>query len=107
MERRGVAVASEVYYPTLADRILSEVDSSGTLIARSEIGAARAMIFATREPGNFPTQASTEFHAAFYSLAGMRMLTGKELPFGQRIGWIKVAAAIIRGGIRSLSVDIA
>jgi len=39
MERFGIARASEVDYPTLADRILSETGAQGTLIGRSEIGA--------------------------------------------------------------------
>ena len=39
MESLGIAQASEVDYPTLVDRILSETGAQGTLIGRSEIGA--------------------------------------------------------------------
>lgn len=39
MARLGIASASEVDFPTLVDRILSETGPRGTLIGRSEIGA--------------------------------------------------------------------
>jgi 2-polyprenyl-3-methyl-5-hydroxy-6-metoxy-1,4-benzoquinol methylase len=39
MERLAIASLSEVDFPTLADRILSEVGSGGTLMGRSEMGA--------------------------------------------------------------------
>ena len=39
MERLGIAPASEIDFPTLADRILFETGPHGTLIGRSEIGA--------------------------------------------------------------------
>jgi SAM-dependent methyltransferase len=39
MERFAIATASEIDAPTLANRILSEVGSGGTLMGRSEMGA--------------------------------------------------------------------
>ena len=39
MERRGIANASEVGLPSLAQRILAEVGADGTLIGRAEIAA--------------------------------------------------------------------
>lgn len=39
MERLGIALASDIDHPSLANRILSEVAATGTLMGRSEVGA--------------------------------------------------------------------